>query len=171
MKSKELVAARQSLLAEMGFEGVPYNLVTLHRQSNTQDKEAIVKAIDYVDRHADCASIIAPLHPRMRAKCEQFDVDFSHWHIIEPVGFLNMSVLLQNCSSVFTDSGGLQKEAAFFRKKCVTLRDNTEWTETIRSGWNRLWTQSDFAPCKTLDEYGDGNAASLIAARLVAHFG
>ena len=107
----------------------------------------------------------------MREKCQKFDIDLSHWHIIDPVGFLDMSVLLKNCSCVFTDSGGLQKEAAFFQKKCVTLRDNTEWTETIHCGWNRLWTQPDFAPVTTLDEYGDGNAAALIAARLLAHLG
>jgi UDP-GlcNAc3NAcA epimerase len=79
-----------------------------------------------------------------------------------------MMELLDGCTRVLTDSGGLQKEAYFFRKQCVTLRDTTEWVETIEAGWNRLWTVPHYAPRRDIDAYGDGSAAQKIAAILVS---
>ena len=70
-----------------------------------------------------------------------------------------MHRLLQCAVVVFTDSGGLQKEAYFHRVPCVTLRDETEWVETISAGWNRLWKGPDYVPRQEIAEYGDGNAA------------
>ena len=68
-------------------------------------------------------------------------------------------VMIDGCTRVLTDSGGLQKEAYFFRKPCVTLRDATEWVETVEAGWNRLWNGPDYAPRREIEVYGDGNAA------------
>ena len=73
-----------------------------------------------------------------------------------------MIALLDGCTRVLTDSGGLQKEAYFFRKPCITLRNATEWVETIEAGWNRLWTGPDYAPRKEITAYGDGAAAEKI---------
>jgi UDP-GlcNAc3NAcA epimerase len=69
---------------------------------------------------------------------------------------------------VYTDSGGLQKEACFHNKRCVTLRDETEWTETIENGWNRLWRGPDFIePRRAIQDYGDGRAAERIVSLLM----
>jgi UDP-GlcNAc3NAcA epimerase len=88
--------------------------------------------------------------------------------VIEPVGYLDMIALLDGCTRVLTDSGGLQKEAYFFRKPCVTLRDATEWVETIEAGWNRLWIGPDYAPRRDIAAYGDGTAAEKLVAVLHA---
>jgi UDP-GlcNAc3NAcA epimerase len=74
-----------------------------------------------------------------------------------------MARLAHNAVAIFTDSGGLQKEAYFHRVPCVTLRDETEWIETIEAGWNRLWTSPDYAPRRDIADYGSGSAARSIA--------
>jgi UDP-GlcNAc3NAcA epimerase len=88
--------------------------------------------------------------------------------VIDPVGYLDMIALLDGCVRVMTDSGGLQKEAYFFRKPCITLRDATEWVETVEAGWNRLWIDGDYAPRRKIGAYGNGNAAEKIVAVLAA---
>jgi UDP-GlcNAc3NAcA epimerase len=79
-----------------------------------------------------------------------------------------MSQLLHSAREVYTDSGGVQKEAYFHRIPCVTLRDETEWTETISHGWNRLWNGPDYVARREILEYGDGRAAFRIVDLLSA---
>ena len=88
--------------------------------------------------------------------------------LIDPVGYLDMAWLVNRSSGVFTDSGGLQKEAYFHRVPCVTLRDETEWVETIEAGWNRLWTVPGYAPRAEIEDYGTGHAAEKVARILRA---
>ena len=109
-----------------------------------------------------------PLHPRTRKAAASFGVNLSAITVVEPVGYLDMMALLDGCTRVLTDSGGLQKEAYFFRKPCVTLRDATEWLETVDAGWNRLWTTADYALRREIKAYGDGNAAQKITGILAA---
>lgn len=113
-------------------------LATLHRAENTDNTarlKAIVDALNNI--HNEILPIVLPLHPRTRAALIR-DRIFLDVSTIDPVGYLQMLALLQRCTLVLTDSGGLQKEAFFFNKPCVTMRDETEWVELIACGANRL---------------------------------
>ncbi|MBF8756134.1 non-hydrolyzing UDP-N-acetylglucosamine 2-epimerase [Pseudomonas guariconensis] len=113
-------------------------LATVHRAENTDDPlrlAGIVEALNEI--HRNVCPVLLPLHPRTRAALERMGLKL-HGQIVEPVGYLQMVWLLKNCSMVMTDSGGLQKEAFFFGKPCVTLRDQTEWVELLACGANVL---------------------------------
>lgn len=127
-KSKE----RSTLNLEPGFV-----LCTLHRAENTDDParlKSIVAALESIHEESE---VILPLHPRTKKKLEDYGMN-SSLHIIDPVGYFDMIELLKKCKMVMTDSGGLQKEAFFFGKYCITLRDQTEWVELVQHGVNRV---------------------------------
>jgi UDP-GlcNAc3NAcA epimerase len=86
--------------------------------------------------------------------------------VVGPVGYLDMCKLLSQAAHVYTDSGGLQKEAYFHRVPCTTLRDETEWIETINHGWNRLWRGPPRQEKSFIFDYGDGRAAHRIAEQI-----
>lgn len=123
--------------------GEPFALATIHRASNTDDQTRltdIVSAFNTLD-----LPVVLPVHPRLRKMMGEFGLTFSgNVRPIEPVGFLDMVALLDACTIVITDSGGLQKEAYMLRRPGVTVRDTTEWIETVNSGWNRLTEPVDF---------------------------
>lgn len=113
-------------------------LSTLHRAENTDDKSrlsSIVDALNYI--HINILPVVLPLHPRTRNAIKKYNLKLEVT-TIEPVGYLEMIWLLKNCSAVISDSGGLQKEAFFFKKPCITIRDQTEWVELIEIGANVL---------------------------------
>ena len=113
-------------------------LATLHRAENTDDFERlknIINALNYI--HQNILPVVLPIHPRTKKTIKNLNLDV-HVTMIEPVGYLEMLWLLKNSSLVLTDSGGVQKEAFFFRKPCVTMRDQTEWVELIEQGVNVL---------------------------------
>ena len=117
--------------------GEPFALSTIHRASNTDDESRlrdIVATFSTVN-----LPIVLPVHPRLRKMMDTFGLAFSdNVRAIDPVGFLDMIALLDACEIVITDSGGLQKEAYMLRRPTVTVRDTTEWVETVNAGWNRL---------------------------------
>ncbi len=113
-------------------------LATLHRAENTDNPErlaAIVTALNEVN--ATVAPVVLPLHPRARKLIAEQGLELNV-HLIDPVGYFEMVWLLDHCNLVLTDSGGVQKEAFFFGKACVTMRDQTEWVELIQAGANEL---------------------------------
>lgn len=113
-------------------------LATLHRAENTDDPvrlASIVQALNEISRKV--APVVLPLHPRTKGVVERLGLELGA-HVIDPVGYLEMIWLLQRCGLVLTDSGGVQKEAFFFGKACVTMRDQTEWVELITCGANVL---------------------------------
>ncbi len=115
-------------------------LVTIHRAENTDDSSRLTSIIEALKEISREIPVVIPLHPRTRKIMEKLNINLSsnHIHLIEPVGYLEMVYLLNNASLVMTDSGGLQKEAFFFKKPCITLRDETEWVELIELGVNSL---------------------------------
>lgn len=118
-------------------KGESFALTTIHRASNTDDPERlrdIVHTLSTVD-----LPIVLPVHPRLRKMLGEYSLSFSeNVRATEPLGFLDMVALLDGCEIVITDSGGLQKEAYMLHRPLVTVRDTTEWVETVHSGWNRL---------------------------------
>lgn len=114
-----------------------YILSTLHRAENTDDIDRLSSIIESLNEINKQQQVLMPLHPRTKKVIEQNNINIE-FIIIEPVGYLNMVWLIDNCDLVITDSGGLQKEAFFFKKPCITLRDETEWTELVENKFNIL---------------------------------
>ncbi|MFZ7134522.1 MAG: UDP-N-acetylglucosamine 2-epimerase, partial [Eubacteriales bacterium] len=113
-----------------------YYLATIHRAENTDDPKKLLKifqAFNQLDK-----LVILPLHPRTKKLIEDFKIEMKNIIIIKPVGYLLMLYLISNAYMVVTDSGGLQKEAYFLKTPCTTLRDQTEWVETLVNSWNVL---------------------------------
>ena len=158
-------------------------LCTIHRAENTDDDSRLEQIIKGLNQVSSVRPVVLPLHPRTRKKLLSLPIELSSSiEIIEPVGYHNMMWLLSECSLVLTDSGGLQKEAFFFDKPCITLRDETEWTELISLGVNRLvsadaeeiyrksveWLDRDVSSFNFEQGiYGGGQAASVIAGSLL----
>lgn len=157
-------AKKQSKILEaLRLEPGAYAVATIHRAENTDDPVRFARVIEWLEQAARVNPIVMPVHPRTRRIITEQGVQPAGLRLIEPLGYLDMMQLVHHAVSIFTDSGGLQKEAYFHRVPCVTLRDETEWVETVQAGWNRLWTTPDYAPRREITEYGSGNAATLIA--------
>lgn len=156
---------RADVLARAGLD-VPYSLATVHRAENTSSKEQLSAVAEYLAGEATVRPVVLPLHPRTRDAARQWSISFDGVHVCDPVGPTEMTRLVREATCVLTDSGGLQKEAYFHRVPCVTLRDETEWVETVAAGWNRLWHTPTYLPRTEIDDYGDGHAGERIAEKL-----
>jgi UDP-GlcNAc3NAcA epimerase len=166
-------AARKSstILERLGLAPKAYALATVHRAENTDDPAALAAALAYLRDNARDQPIVLPLHPRTREAAARARLGLDGLTVTEPLGFLDMHRLLAGAACVFTDSGGVQKEAYFHRVPCVTLRGETEWVETVEAGWNRLWRGPDYRPRRDIPDYGDGRSAEKIIAILATRFG
>ena len=165
------IAERNSKILEtVGVRPAAYAVATIHRAANTDDPAALAPVLDYLAAQSRTQPVVFPVHPRTVAALKRagLDPERDGIRVIAPVGYLDMCRLLHHAALVLTDSGGVQKEAYFHRVPCVTLRDETEWVETVDSGWNRLWRGPDYAPRRDIDEYGDGHAAQEMVALLRA---
>ncbi len=167
--------SRSTILQQLGIAPRQYILATIHRAENTDNPSRLhdillaVNQLDYL--------VILPIHPRTRKVIEAHptlhDLLSSSCNIrcIEPVGYIDMVMLEKSAHRILTDSGGVQKEAYFHRVPCITLRNETEWTETVETGWNILagtTTQGILDACHTsftpvpITEYGNGTSAKII---------
>lgn len=159
-----------------------FYLATVHRAENTDDPTRLTKIMQALEDISNRTPVVLPLHPRTRKLLECGGITPRKIHMIDPVGYFDMITLLAACNGVFTDSGGVQKEAYFFGKPCVTLRDETEWVELVENGFNTLvGAQADNILCaeqtlrkKPLDFskvlYGTGDAGERIVKQLVSGF-
>ena len=133
-----------------------YYLATIHRPYNTDDKQkmvTILRALNTLD-----AKTLFPMHPRTRKLLEDYGVeveDYENLEIMDPVSYFDNMNLLYNARGLITDSGGMQKEAYWLKKKCITIRPETEWIETLKGGWNTLlFDVEDQLPKKIKEETG-----------------
>ena len=111
--------------------------MTCHRAENTDDKLRLSQIVNAVNALAEETPVLYPIHPRTKKLLEQYSLCFSDKvKVVDPVGYFEMLVLEKNASLILTDSGGVQKEAFFYKVPCVTMRDETEWVETIELGFN-----------------------------------
>jgi UDP-GlcNAc3NAcA epimerase len=161
--AREKIQGQPALLERLGLAARSYALCTLHRAENTDDGERFARLIDYLESEAREQPIVFPVHPRTRERLHNGRKLGSNLILLDPVGYFDMQQLVAGAVQIFTDSGGLQKEAYFHRVPCVTLRDETEWVETLEAGWNRLWTTPDYRPRRDIAEYGNGDAAKRVA--------
>lgn len=175
------VAAKRKAAEALGLEAGGYLLMTVHRAAATDTPEALQRLVDVIE--AVDQPLVFPVHPRTRHKLEAAGLwdrlaAHMHLHLSPPVGYLDFTSLLAGAKGVITDSGGVQKEAYFQRIPCITLRDTTEWVETVEAGYNRLVGMNAAAvraalenlalPAEHVDLYGDGHASGKIAAILTA---
>jgi len=157
-------------------------LATIHRAENTDDISRLTDIFEAFEELSRTIPVVLPLHPRTKQKLTDLNYNLSESsiHFMEPVGYLEMVYLLKNCCLVMTDSGGLQKEAYFFKKPCITLREETEWVELVENGFNILagsdknkihdaFTQLLNKEISfDIDLYGNGKACERIVKELLA---
>lgn len=161
----------RNLLESLGIRSGAFVLATLHRAETTATVEALTSRLAFLEEVADGLPVLLPLHPRTREAATRLGVALDQVISIDPVDYRTFSALLAQSALVATDSGGVQKEAYFHRVPCVTLRSETEWPETVESGWNRLWTQTNWSsPRTTIDDYGTGRTAVDIVNILLTAF-
>ena len=153
-------------------------MCTVHRAENTNDPQKIMDIVSAINTINKELPVIFPMHPRTKKTLEALGLNLE-CTVIEPVGYLEILRLLKNCSLVMTDSGGLQKEAYFFKKPCVCLREETEWIELRDSGYIALAGSdtgkiiSSFRNYKKLSSsfsekyFGDGKAAANIVNEIL----
>lgn len=148
-----------------------YYLATIHRVENTDDHKKLLEifaALEKMDK-----PVILPIHPRTRKLVDKLEIKLNNVTLIKPVGYLMMLYLTANAYMVVTDSEGLQKEAYFLKTPCTTLRDQTEWVETLENGWNVSSSIDNNIILKTVTReldclqypqpmlFGDGNAPKV----------
>ena len=155
-----------------------YFLCTIHRAENTDNEKRLRDIFEALNELAKDKQIVLPLHPRTKKIMKNLHINTDNLTIINPVGYLEMVWLVEHCSSVITDSGGLQKEAYFFQKNCITLRDETEWTELVEGGYNFLVgadkekilkacrSNRSFVGNISSEMYGNGKASQSIVKTL-----
>jgi UDP-N-acetylglucosamine 2-epimerase len=181
LQNRPIARRKSDVLARLALEPGRYALVTVHRAGNTDEPERLMRIVEALNRVPE--RVVFPAHPRTRQALGALrgGARFAdHVQMIEPVGYFDMMILEENAHLIATDSGGVQREAYFLGVPCLTLRDETEWVETARAGWNQLvGAQVDHIldawltfkpPAERPPIFGDGTAGQRIANILDVEF-
>ncbi|MFH1892133.1 MAG: UDP-N-acetylglucosamine 2-epimerase (non-hydrolyzing) [Candidatus Zixiibacteriota bacterium] len=175
----KLAPAKSKIISRLGLDN--FVLCTIHRAENTDNLSRFMGIINGLNSIAEAATVILPLHPRTRQVLSTQKIT-TRLKTIDPVGFFDMIELLKHCKLVITDSGGVQKEAYFYKKACLTLRDETEWVELAKRGYNRVVGSDSELIRRAFDDlirsslnfedglYGDGRASHYIIKELKNEF-
>ncbi|TYL37295.1 UDP-N-acetylglucosamine 2-epimerase (non-hydrolyzing) [Natronococcus pandeyae] len=175
--AQEVAEGESNMLNQVDVQEEEFVLSTVHRAANTDDPERLETIIDALSNAP--LPVVLPIHPRTENRLREYGMwekATAELEVIDPVGYLDFVRLLDGSERVATDSGGVQKEAFYLDTPCVTMRDETEWIETVESGWNVLvgadqdQIEKELRMNRYLEEkpapYGDGNAASEIVDTL-----
>ncbi len=180
---------RSDVLERLELDPFGFCVATAHRAGNVDDPARLSRLIELLARAARVEPVVFPIHPRTRARLEEMDalggLGEQGIRAIDPVGYLDVTRLLRASRAVITDSGGLQKEAFLASVPCVTMREETEWVETVETGWNRLVGLDPEAAAAALEElprpgsrqspaaeiYGGGRAGERVAEEIAKRFG
>jgi UDP-GlcNAc3NAcA epimerase len=168
---KEISNKKSSIMNKIQLSGEEFLLCTIHRAENTDNIERLGSIINALNDSGK--KVILPLHPRTKKYIKDYGFKLSdNVEVIDPLGYLDMIQLEMHCKKIVTDSGGVQKEAFFMGKPCITLRDETEWIETVENGWNTIVGTNkekildailNFMPNRVQDNiFGDGAASKRI---------
>ncbi len=170
----QLAKTKSHILARLGIDPGSYIAVTIHRASNSDSKEHMRDIIEALGNSGK--KVVIPFHPRTKKALQDYgiwDKIPSNIVAIDPVGYLDSLRLLSSAEKIVTDSGGIQKEAFAMKVPCITIRENTEWVETVEEGWNILVGADkvkilkaikDFEPPRNQGEpFGKGDACQRIA--------
>jgi UDP-N-acetylglucosamine 2-epimerase len=175
---------RSDALERLQLEPRAFSVATAHRAGNVDDPDRLRRLVEVLARTAQVAPVIFAVHPRTRVRLEAAEeldgLEARGIRALDPLGYLDMTRLVGASRAVITDSGGLQKEAFLASVPCVTMREETEWVETVEAGWNRLVGLDPDAVEAALDElplpgdgaspavemYGGGNAGARVAAAI-----
>lgn len=176
-------AEKSNILNKLGLASQKFCLCTIHRAENTDDPERLTCIFAALSEISNEMKVVLPLHPRTRKILETNNsMSTDSLILIDPVGYFDMIEMLKCTSLVLTDSGGLQKEAYFFGKPCVTLRDETEWVELVETGNNVIagantnkileayFTRKSFKADSLFSLYGKGVASEQIINTLLVDF-
>ncbi|MBU3074263.1 non-hydrolyzing UDP-N-acetylglucosamine 2-epimerase [Clostridium estertheticum] len=167
----KLSKEKSKIMKELNLKQEEFILATIHRAENTNDINRLRNIIEALNESGQ--QVILPLHPRTKKYMDDYNLSFNkNIKIIDPVGYLDMISLEMHGRKIITDSGGVQKEAFFMNKPCITMRDETEWVETVQNGWNIVVGTNkakildgiiNFTPSKVQQNiFGDGHAAEKI---------
>ena len=178
----KLAEKKSHILERLNLKPKSYALATVHRAENTDEPKKLKSILSALDKiaHNEC-HVIVPLHPRTRKQLSKsITYSLNNLVLIDPVSYLDMLLLEKQAKVILTDSGGVQKEAYWFKVPCVTLRNETEWVETVKTGWNYLAGTDNQSIIKAFNAasnselktppklFGDGNAGNLILRYLIS---
>ncbi|WP_218191715.1 non-hydrolyzing UDP-N-acetylglucosamine 2-epimerase [Pseudomonas sp. B28(2017)] len=177
----ERAKVQSRIKEQLGLEDNVYALATCHRAENTDDPKRLGEIMAGLAEISQELPVVLPLHPRTRKLLEDHGLSrhLNSLTVVEPLAFLDMIALEQSARVILTDSGGVQKEAFFYGVPCITMRDETEWLETVELGWNTLVGASHqkiidaFREMRTVRKdilekpYGDGQASQQVLSRLL----
>jgi UDP-N-acetylglucosamine 2-epimerase len=175
---REIAAERSTILAALGLEAGSYLVVTAHRAGNVDDPDRLERLVALLE--ALPQPVVFPVHPRTRTRLEAAGLldRLDGVTLVPPLGYLDFLELARHARAILTDSGGVQKEAYLLGVPCVTLRDTTEWVETVEAGWNTLVDLDRDAALAALERrppgerpklYGGGHAAERVCDVLSAY--
>jgi UDP-GlcNAc3NAcA epimerase len=175
---RDIAEERSRILDDLGLDAGSYLVVTAHRAGNVDRPERLEALVALLE--ALPAPVVLPMHPRTRERLEAAGLmdRLDGIKVVPPLGYLDFMKLARHARAVLTDSGGVQKEAYLLGVPCVTLRDSTEWVETVEAGWNTLVDLDPAAALAALDRpppadrpelYGGGHAAERVCEVLAAY--